>query len=244
MAGDASYDSYRHWKSWDASEFGVCGDSERVYFEAEVARCGIVDPRGLRVLEVGFGNGAFAAWAVGRRAIYTGVETISELVTLGREHGFDVSGGDRRLSDLVGREAVDLVVAFDVLEHLDVPALRAKLEEIHEVLKPGGCLIARVPSGDSPFSRSIQYGDLTHRSTLGSSAVRQIGEWTQFSVEQVRAPVLPLTGLGARAFVRRFVVRVARAITYPLIAWLFMGGGSPVLSPNMVVVFRKRDTKP
>lgn len=243
MAGHGTYDSYRHWKGWDASGFGVCGDSERVYFEAEVARCGITDLQGLRILEVGFGNGAFAAWAVGRRAIYKGIETIPELVTLGRERGFDVWGGDRRLTELVDREAVDLVIAFDVLEHLDLPALRAKLEEIHEVLVPDGCLIARVPSGDSPFSRSIQHGDLTHRSALGSSAVRQIGEWTHFAVEQARAPVLPLTGLGVHVFLRRFLVLVARAVAYPLIARLFMGGGSPVLSPNMVVVFRKRDTK-
>ncbi len=241
MVGETSYDSYQHWKGWAAAGFGVCGQADAAYFAVELSRSGIPDIRGVRILELGFGNGAFAGWAVQGEGIYTGVEAIPALVSLGRERGFDVSEAGHGLGELTGLEAVDVVVAFDVLEHLEVPAIRSKLEEIHAVLKPNGLFIARLPSGDSPFARAVQHGDLTHRSILGSSAMRQLGEWTGLSVEQVRAPALPLTGLGMGAFLRRIVVLAGRAVTYPLISRLFMGGGSPVLSPNMIVVFRKRD---
>jgi hypothetical protein len=35
------------------------------------------------------------------------------------------------------------------------------------------------------------------------------------------------------------MVASARALAYPLITQVLMGGGSPVLSPDMVFVFRK-----
>lgn len=54
-------------------------------------------------------------------------------------------------------DTFEKVYAIDVLEHLkDVKAI---MEEIHRVLKPGGEALIRVPH----FSSTHAYGDFTHR---------------------------------------------------------------------------------
>jgi len=235
-----TYDNYREWKRWGFDAFGTFSHGESIYFDAELSRCGVNELARMRVLEMGFGNGAFAGWVTRKGAVYKGVEVIPELVLRGREEGFDVYQGHLPLSSIAENSSLDIVIALDVFEHLDQSELREILHSVHDALKLGGWLIARVPSGDSPFARSIQHGDLTHCSTLGSSAVHQLAASTGFLVEQVREPVFPLLGYGAMSFMRRGFIKLARTLVYPIVTRLFMGGGSPVLSPNMVFVLRKR----
>lgn len=234
-----TYGCYQVWKQWTAAGFGSCDRSESAYFAAEMRRSGVPLRHGMRIVEIGFGNGAFAGWAVRNGADYRGVEIMPELVQRGREKGFDVFDKDVPLSTVASDSSVDVVVAFDVMEHLDLAELTSLLRTAYPALKVGGRLVARVPSGDSPFARAIQHGDLTHRSTLGSSAVRQLAGATGFKVVQLRAPVLPLTGDGSVALVRRGLVTLGRALIYPVIVRLLMGGGSPVLSPNMLFVLER-----
>lgn len=236
------YERYREWKQWEPGDFGKCTSPDAVYFKSELAAAGIPDMRRVRVLEIGFGNAAFARWATDHGASYTGVERIPELVALGRECGFDVHVADGRLDCLADKKgALDVVVAFDVFEHLAIGELTSLLSALRDLLKEGGRLIARFPSGDSPFARAVQYGDLTHQTVLGSSAVRQLAASTGFTVVQVRNPAFPVSGLGTRAWARRTFVRLTRRVVFPLVARVFMSGGPFVLTPNMVVVFVKQN---
>jgi SAM-dependent methyltransferase len=234
-----SYERYCQWKRWGSETFGTCAHVDALYFEAEMRQCGVAMIPGWRVLEIGFGNGAFAGWVKGLGADYTGVEAIPELVVRGQKAGFNVFESDGPLNRFSGYRPYDAVVAFDVLEHFTITDLEACLAEVYDLLKEGGCLIARVPSGDSPFARPIQHGDLTHRTILGSSAINQLAQSCRFSVAQVRAPAFPLSGLGLVTLLRRSVLVSARSIAYPILANLFMGGGRPVLTPTMVFVLQK-----
>ena len=238
-----TYQEYREWKGWRPESFGTFSRNDGAYFSAELGECGIAALAGARVLEIGYGNGAFAGWATKQGSVYTGVEVDPELIRCGRQYGLDVHLGEVPLGSIVADDSLDIVIAIDVLEHLDRSEIGIVLRSAHQVLRHGGSFIARVPSGDSPFARSIQHGDLTHRCALGSSAVRQLAAETGFQVEQVRAPVLPLFSSGARSFVRRAVVRLSRAVLYPVMQRLFMDAGgskSLVLSPSMVFVLRKQ----
>ena len=96
-----------------------------------------------------------------------------------------------------------------------------------------------IASGDSPFALALQHGDLTHRTVVGSSAIRQLAGWTGFTVASVRSPVLPLHGGGAASFLRRMLVSTTRAVAYPVIAKVLMGGGRPVLTPDLLFVLVK-----
>ena len=97
----------------------------------------------------------------------------------------------------------------------------------------------RVPSGDSPFARAIQHGDVTHQMAIGSSIVGQLAHDYGVTVDSVRAPAFPVRGLGLSTFVRRGAVVILRKAAFALIARAFMGGGRPVLTPDMVFVLVK-----
>jgi SAM-dependent methyltransferase len=234
-----THDNYSKWKGWDSDAFGTWHRADGIYFNAELTKCGVGKLAGRHVLELGFGNGAFAGWATREGATYLGIDVIPALVARGRKAGYDVHLAGPSVCDVATRDSLDLVVAFDVLEHFALTDLEQKLRDVGHVLKVGGRLIARVPSGDSPFARAAQHGDLTHRLTLGASAVRQLAASVGFAVDQCREPVFPLLGLGVRSFMRRSLVMLGRAMAYPVVTHVLMGGGSPVLSPNMIFVFRK-----
>jgi 2-polyprenyl-3-methyl-5-hydroxy-6-metoxy-1,4-benzoquinol methylase len=235
-----SYAGYRDWKGWNAETFGAVDRASRRYFEAELAAEGIQSLGGLRVLEIGFGNGAFAAWARQSGAEYVGVEAIPELVAAARQAGIDAYqySDDLDLAH-VSTESMGLIVAFDVFEHLALPDLHKMLSRCRDLLSPGGVLLARVPSGDSPFGRATQYGDLTHRLVLGSSAVRQIALNAGLEVKSVRSLAFPICGVGLVSGMRRLLVSAARHACHRFISLVLMGGGSPVLTPNMVFSFRR-----
>jgi SAM-dependent methyltransferase len=194
---------------------------------------------GISVLEIGFGNGEFAGWVRDSGARYVGTELIGDLVRQGVQAGFDVRDANEPLDGFLSEQSIDLVVAFDVFEHFDADELRRALHSAYRALRPAGRLIARVPSGDSPFSGAIQHGDATHRLIIGSSMVQQFAGETGFGVHSVREPVFPLQGLGARTFLRRAAVRGIQRLTFPFLTRAFMGGGQPVLTPDMVFVLVK-----
>ena len=87
---------------------------------------------------------------------------------------------------------------------------------------------------------AIYWGDLTHCTLLGSSAVRQLACEQDLEVRQIRSPVLPMAGLPMTRLVRRAAVRFARWVMFSFIRTALMGNVSAILSPNMIVVLARR----
>jgi SAM-dependent methyltransferase len=231
--------SYREWKDWRLSEFGRLDLATCLYYDAEARRSGLGSLAGQRILESGFSNGSFAAWVRERGAIYSGTELIAELLSAARNAGLDVYSGYDSLRVLFPPESIELIVAFGVFEHLRLDQLKALLGEARTCLRQSGLLIARVPSGDSPFTRAIQNGDLTHQIALGSAAKTQLASETGFEFLQIREPAFPVRGLGPKTLARRVGVRIARRLAYPFISRALMANSGTILTPNMVFVLRK-----
>lgn len=232
----STYVTYSKWKAWSDDHFGRYGNEDAVYFKHELKLVGLRNVRGLRILEIGFGNGQFAKWAQDNGASWAGTEAQLSQVEAARARGwtaFEAAADFTRLAEL---GAFDLVVAFDVFEHLDVESLLDLMIRLRDVLAPGGRIVGRVPSGDSPFSGAIQRGDLTHKLALGSAAVRQLAQSVDLEVIQVREPAFPVRGVGPRSASRRVLVKGMRAVVFPIIRLAFMGDERVVLSPNMIFV--------
>src|SRR4030095_746310 len=100
--GAPAGDSYSVWKDWRAADFGRVNGEESLYFERELEAAGIGKPAGLRVGEIGYGNGAFAGWARHAGAHWIGRETSHELQARALEAGFDILSLDSSLSDARG----------------------------------------------------------------------------------------------------------------------------------------------
>ncbi|MCP9890268.1 class I SAM-dependent methyltransferase [Cyanobium sp. Aljojuca 7D2] len=118
-----------------------------------------------RALDLGAGQGELveALHQLGCAAA-TGVELSASQVELARAHGCKAVRQGDGLEALQAQadQSLDLIVCFDVFEHLTHAVCAAWFAEIQRALRPGGRLIGHVPNGLSPFCGSVYWGDLTH----------------------------------------------------------------------------------
>ena len=101
---------------------------------------------GQRVIDVGAGNGAFAAHT--QKASYLGLETDAAAAHACRARGLNV----RPMTAAAHREdanfrPADLVTAFQVLEHVADPA--SFLDDLWALARPGGHVAIGVPDAES-----------------------------------------------------------------------------------------------
>jgi len=223
---------YAAWKNWNAEDFGKAGAEDRLYYAREVfARHPKPSPA---VLEVGFGNGSFLACARERGCRVAGIEVNAELVATAAKAGFEVHGS---LGDC-SPGSFDIVVAFDVLEHIPEEAIVAFLAEVRDVLVENGIFIARFPNGDSPFARRLQHGDATHLTSIGSSKARWYARQAGLAVDYTGNPAHVYTGLGRARFVRRALAGIGRSLIESVLGHLYYGERA-AFDPCLLIVLRR-----
>lgn len=225
-------EAYTEWKGWDETAFGRFNECEARYYQWHVNRA--VDGRAIRrVLEVGFGNGTFLGFGRHRGWEMTGVEHSAELRVRAERAGY------RTVADidaLTAEPPFDLVVLFDVLEHVEAEQLIAFVRKLRALLATDGALLLRVPNGDSPFGGRHQHGDLTHRVAIGEFMLRQvaaacdlrvtaIGE-SPWRAQQAESPTLRAWW---RSQLRKLFNRVLGLAYY---------GGTVDLSTNLAAVLK------
>jgi len=238
--GAAKYgEEYLAWKDWEAQGFGRFENDDARYFAAETA---IEKGAAVRVLELGFGNGAFLGWLKSMGAEVFGVEANPRLVECAR----GMLGADRAFTELNADElqrragSFTHVVAFDVLEHVPQDAMAALLAQLGALLTPDGRIIARFPNGDSPFGRIHQHGDPTHVTTIGRSKLEFFAGRAGLRVLEMRNPAIPTRGAGLPLRLRLFILRALRSVFERVIGVLYYGGQRVAMHPNYVAVLAKR----
>jgi SAM-dependent methyltransferase len=155
------------WKQWHGDASAKCSGGEARYFAWHLARC---RPAALRsMLEIGYGNRNFLGFARGRGIEVVGVEAQPALRERATAACIETHAS---VAELPPRRRFDLIVAFDVFEHVEPGALIGLLQRLTALLAPQGGLLRRVPNGESPFGRIFQHGDPTHVNTLGLSKLR------------------------------------------------------------------------
>jgi SAM-dependent methyltransferase len=129
----------RPWPGWVVHSFA----SRRSWDRAELLR--FVPPATRRVLEVGCGEGAFAALLEAAGARVTAVEPDPSAAAVARRRATRVL--EATLEDALGElagERFDLVVLADVLEHLMDPV--AALRALKPLLAPDGAFLVSLPN--------------------------------------------------------------------------------------------------
>jgi len=129
------------------------------------------------VLDLGCGHGALLHFA--RDAGYTnlrGVDGSLQQVAAARRLGIEgVTEGD--LNDTLEAQAdasLDVVVAFDVIEHFTRDEVLPFVDQVRRVLRPGGRWIIHVPNAESPFGGRMRYWDLTHELAFTRTSLAQL----------------------------------------------------------------------
>jgi SAM-dependent methyltransferase len=123
------------------------------------------DDRSAAILDLGCGNGVLLLAA--RQQGYlqlSGVDGSAEQVAIAHRIGInEVREGDifAELTQTASA-AKDVIITYDVIEHLTKPALLRLMAEVRRVLRAGGRWIIHAPNAESPFFGRIRYGDFTH----------------------------------------------------------------------------------
>lgn len=232
--------SYIDWKNWASDSFGRFNALEARYYALET---GIAAKPGVRVLEVGFGNGPFIGWARSRNLDIFGVELNSTLVAraramLGEHHVFQ-DLDDQGIKTLAG--TFSHVVAFDVIEHIPQDALPKFFSQIKALLASDGRVFLRFPNGDSPFGRIIQHGDPTHVTTIGRDKLGYLARQSGLVIETLRAPVLPLSGSPVSRMLKQNLLDAGHFLVEHAVALLYFGGRKIPLSPNYMAVLSRAE---
>lgn len=225
------YQTYTQWKGW--SEHFACGNLDRARFAEDFVGIAL-ENRDL--LEIGFGPGAFLAWAREQGARVSGSEFNAESLAAARENGIPLVGTEFETSGELADGSLDLVVAYDVFEHLDAPTLKAKLAAIDRALKPGGLLVMRYPNGQSPFGLPSQHGDVTHLQALSEMKLNQLAEGTALRTQSYRGAAFAAHPRLSHRLVTWIRNRLRRAM---IRAIQFAIATDIALEPVMVHVMRK-----
>lgn len=133
--------------------------------------------RDVAVLDLGCGYGALVRTAheCGYRKTW-GVDRSAQQVAAAVRLGIaEVREGDlvetlRSQSD----ESHDVIVTFDVIEHLTKDELVALADDVRRVLRPGGRWIIHAPNAESPMFGRIRYGDFTHEQAFTRFSISQL----------------------------------------------------------------------
>ncbi len=129
------------------------------------------------ILELGCGHGALIYFAT--QAGYQnmeGIDTSPEQVACAARLG--IAGV--RLGDAMQTLAAapdgsrDVIVCYDLIEHLVKPELIDFADSAHRVLRRGGTLILHTVNAESPFGSRIRYGDFTHELAFTRQSIGQL----------------------------------------------------------------------
>lgn len=175
---------YTGWKGWDAAKFAMLTRSDVDYFSREmreIVRQGPVR----RVLEIGFGNGAFLSYCRSQEWDITGTELLPELVEVARAKGYDAYPADAIATLPDG--AFDLVVAFDVFEHIPPDQSIDFLRSLSSKLTSDGVLLLRFPNVDTWIGNPLQYGDVTHVNAIGALKMQYYAGEAGLEIRRLRA---------------------------------------------------------
>lgn len=173
---------------------------------------GLLEPyKGGAILEIGCGGGELIAALrnIGFSNVI-GVDGSEEQVSAAKASGIPVMFGDVTEFLMKTENLFDVILAIDLLEHLEAEDLLDTTLSAFDCLAPGGIFVARLPNPQSPFGGAIAFGDLTHRTHLAPSAALQLFRLSGFLEIEI-LPCSPAPA-GWRRYVRRKLWRVQQRV--------------------------------
>jgi 2-polyprenyl-3-methyl-5-hydroxy-6-metoxy-1,4-benzoquinol methylase len=149
--------TYIDWKNWEEDSFGKTSKLEETYFNNIVKLLKL--KKSSKILEIGFGNGSFLGYAVSQKFNYDGIESNENLVDLAIDNNFSAYTS---LDKIDTETKYDLIILFDVIEHINADAVEEFFKEMNVHLEKTGSIFLRFPNGSSPLGLGNQHGDVTH----------------------------------------------------------------------------------
>jgi len=160
------YDYGVHYRVWhDETDAHAAAMAA---WNAEILEQFVPSDRTARCLDIGCGMG-FALLGLQRLGFQnvSGVDIDHSQVEAAVRRGLPVEQVVDTPAYLRQRPSeYDLVLMFDVLEHIAVAEQISMLRTVYASLRPGGRIVVQVPNANSPLAARWRYGDFTHTSSF------------------------------------------------------------------------------
>lgn len=232
---------YKGYRSYQNAGDPKVERKQRAPYLRRLIKKHLPSDRNVRVLDLGCGSGAMLYFLheAGYHKVF-GIDTSTEQIAKARELGVSEVEQSDALSFVrdAESESYDVIIAFDIIEHLTKPELFELANEIYRVLTPGGLWIAHAPNAEGVFGARIRYADLTHEQAFTHESIEQLGRASGFRTIECfeDEPVMH----GFKSVVRWFVWRSARVL---LRLYVMAETGNPghraVFSQNLLACARK-----
>jgi 2-polyprenyl-3-methyl-5-hydroxy-6-metoxy-1,4-benzoquinol methylase len=143
----------------------------------EVLSRQLPENRQAKILDFGCGDGLLLSIAeqLGYSNLY-GVDVAAGLVKIAQSRtkaSIEFCNGLEYLKRAAD-QSLDVIIAFDVIEHFTRPELLEWSRQVFRVLRPNGRLLVHVPNGASPYYGKIRWGDLTHELAYTPTSLEQL----------------------------------------------------------------------
>lgn len=224
------YENYSQWKGWlTRVPFAELSPIDSKRYQLQLDKYG-VPYRNVNALEIGYGNGSFVRFLLDHGSKVEGVEVQPPLLEVAKAKGIPVHGS----IDELEHGPYDLIVAFDVLEHLTIDQLRGLFAKCGQLLKENGVMFFRFPNADSFAGMGAQNGDFTHITAIGQTKLQQLVEPCGFRIERFDAEVI---------YPRKTVVHAIRSgFRYLLMKGMGIGN-SYFFACNVVAVVKRNRSR-
>ena len=169
-------------RSVSAKDFADYSRAYRWYLRGWVS-----EGAGKSWLDLGCGQGQLLKLAAEFGFAARGVDASQEMLASAERLGLQVAAGDvfATLAE-TPTASLDCVSAFDLVEHFTRDDGFRLLGEMRRILKPGGCVLLKLPNVASPFGAAITADDLTHEAAYTPQTIVQLGLVAGFSAGEVR----------------------------------------------------------
>ena len=152
---DKIYSSY----SKLAPNIDVNSEQNFQYFDQELKKINNLDKK--KIIEIGYGKGFFLEWAKNKKLDIIGYEINEEFHKIAKLNHKVILGDGRNISREISVK-FDLIILFDVVEHIDKEKLLSFFENLYELLNEKGEVLLRFPNGSSAAGLEYFNSDLTH----------------------------------------------------------------------------------
>lgn len=141
----------------------------------------------------------------------TGVDRSDEQLALARTVGVRVVDADALEYVERSKEAWDLILAIDLIEHLEKDEVLRLLDSARRGLRPQGRIVLQTLNGESPLVSAMRYADFTHETAFTPRSLAWLLRLSKFEEIESRemGPLPPR--FGSRSAVRFVAWQALRA---------------------------------
>ena len=227
---------YINWKNWNSDLFGKTSKLEEAYFGNIIKMLRL--KKSPKILEVGFGNGAFLGYLTKKNFNCEGVESNQNLVNLALKNNYSAY---QSFSEIDKNNKYDLIVLFDVIEHIPLENIEDFLKDLSIYLNDSGSIFMRFPNGGSPLGLANQHGDVTHCNII---TISKLNYWCyNLNLRVVLSKGDDLPFIFKHNYLK-MPSRIFRIIFYKLverIIRIISNQSKGVLSSNLQVIIKKNN---